>query len=48
MVGVMENDYLGVIRKKMEAVYSIPIGAQDRGLEKDKREREQRQAFIVS
>jgi hypothetical protein len=47
LVGVIENDYLGVVRKKMEAVYSIPIGAQDRGVEKERREREQRQAFIV-
>lgn len=48
VVKVVEDDYLGVIKKKMEAVYTIPIGAQDRGLEKEKREREQRQAFIVS
>ena len=48
LVTVVENDYLGVIKKKMESVYSIPIGAQDRGIEKERREKEQRQAFIVS
>jgi len=48
LVTVVENDYLGVIKKKMESVYSVPIGAQDRGIEKERREKEQRQAFIVS
>lgn len=48
IVNLIENDYSGVIRKKMEFVYSVPTGTQERGTEKDKREKEQRQAFIVS
>lgn len=47
LVTVVENDYLGVIKRKMESVYSVPVGAQDRGIEKERREKEQRQAFIV-
>ncbi|WWC99798.1 hypothetical protein V866_006706 [Kwoniella sp. B9012] len=44
---VIERDYTGVIRKKMDAVYVGQAPAQDRGLEKDKRERDQRSAFII-
>ncbi|WVQ62081.1 uncharacterized protein L199_000216 [Kwoniella botswanensis] len=44
---VIERDYTGVIRKKMDAVYVGQASAQDRGLEKDKRERDQRSAFII-
>ena len=45
---IVDNDYMDVILKKMEAVYSVPAGTQERGLEKERREREQRQAFTVS
>lgn len=48
LAGVVENDYLGVLQKKMEAVYSIPAGLQERASERERRERDQRQAFIVS
>ncbi|ORY33702.1 COG4 transport protein-domain-containing protein [Naematelia encephala] len=41
---VVERDYIGVIRKKMDGVYSLP--APERGGEKV-REREQRSAFII-
>nr|XP_018267044.1 uncharacterized protein I303_01027 [Kwoniella dejecticola CBS 10117]OBR89202.1 hypothetical protein I303_01027 [Kwoniella dejecticola CBS 10117] len=45
---VIERDYTGVIRKKMDAVYAgSGSSAQDRGGEKDKRERDQRAAFVV-
>ncbi|WRT64259.1 uncharacterized protein IL334_001190 [Kwoniella shivajii] len=45
---VIERDYTGVIRKKMDGVYSGQAsGSQDRGPEKDKRERDQRTAFII-
>ena len=47
LVNVVENDYLSVIKRKMESVYSIPVGNQDRGAEKDKRDKDQRQAFTV-
>jgi hypothetical protein len=46
---IMESDYAQLIRKKMEAVYANTTSSgQDRGYEKEKRDREQRQAFIVS
>jgi len=48
LVDVVENDYLGVIKRKMESVYSLPAGNQDRGVEKEKRDKDQRQAFTVS
>nr|XP_019000435.1 uncharacterized protein I203_06849 [Kwoniella mangroviensis CBS 8507]OCF63896.1 hypothetical protein I203_06849 [Kwoniella mangroviensis CBS 8507] len=44
---VIERDYTGVIRKKMDAVYVGQAPAQDRGSEKDKRESDQRSAFII-
>ncbi|OCF32799.1 hypothetical protein I316_05435 [Kwoniella heveanensis BCC8398] len=49
---VIERDYTGVIRKKMDAVYagqpaSTSTGTQDRGTEKDRREKDQRSAFII-
>ncbi|KAK1926544.1 COG4 transport protein-domain-containing protein [Papiliotrema laurentii] len=47
LAGVVENDYLGVLQKKMEAVYSIPAGLQERASERERRERDQRQAFII-
>ncbi|WVR05978.1 hypothetical protein IAU60_003006 [Kwoniella sp. DSM 27419] len=44
---VIERDYTGVIQKKMDAVYAgQPAGAQG-GAEKDRRERDQRAAFII-
>ena len=49
IASVIESDYAGVLKRKMEGVYAVPIGSgQDRGLEKEKRERDQRQAFKVS
>jgi hypothetical protein len=48
LTNVVENDYLGVIKRKMESVYSIPVNNQERGQEKDKREKDQWQAFTVS
>ena len=48
LTNVVENDYLGVIKRKMEYVYSIPVGNQERGLEREKRDKDQRQAFTVS
>nr|XP_019049350.1 hypothetical protein I302_03136 [Kwoniella bestiolae CBS 10118]OCF28280.1 hypothetical protein I302_03136 [Kwoniella bestiolae CBS 10118] len=45
---VIERDYTGVIRKKMDAVYvGQAPSSQDRGTEKDKRERNQRSAFMI-
>ncbi|WVF70902.1 hypothetical protein IAT40_005697 [Kwoniella sp. CBS 6097] len=49
---VIERDYTGVIRKKMDAVYagqpaSTSSNTQDRGTEKDRREKDQRSAFII-
>ena len=48
LITVIENDYLGAIKKKMESVYSVPAGIQERAHDKERRERDQRQAFIVS
>lgn len=42
---VMERDYLGIIRKKMDGVYATT--SQDRA-ERERRERDQKSAFIVS
>jgi len=42
---VMERDYLGIIRKKMDGVYTS-VGNLDRG-ERERRERDQKSAFIV-
>ena len=48
VASVIENDYANVIRRKMEGVYSAQIGsAQDRTAEREKRERDQRLAFVV-
>nr|XP_019014836.1 uncharacterized protein I206_00923 [Kwoniella pini CBS 10737]OCF53617.1 hypothetical protein I206_00923 [Kwoniella pini CBS 10737] len=45
---VIERDYTGVIRKKMDAVYAgTGASSQDRGAEKERREKDQRSAFIV-
>ena len=45
---VVERDYAGVIKKKMEGVYGVQSGVnQERGGERDRREREQRSSFIV-
>lgn len=46
IVEVIERDYLDVIRKKMDGVY-ISSGGQDRA-ERDRREKDQKAAFIVS
>ncbi|WWC86365.1 uncharacterized protein L201_001241 [Kwoniella dendrophila CBS 6074] len=43
---VIERDYTGVIRKKMDAVYMGQVPSSQ-GTEKDKRERDQRSAFII-
>jgi hypothetical protein len=43
---VMERDYLGIIRKKMDGVYGA-MGNLDRA-ERERRERDQKSAFIVS
>lgn len=46
---VVERDYTGVILKKMEAVYGVQTWSnQERGGDKDRREREQRSSFTVS
>lgn len=42
---VMERDYLGIIKKKMDGVYTA-VGNLDRG-ERERRERDQKSAFIV-
>lgn len=42
---VMERDYLGIIKKKMDGVYTS-VGNLDRG-ERERRERDQKSAFIV-
>ena len=45
---VVENDYAGVIKRKMEGVYAAQSGAgPEKGFERDRREKEQRQAFVV-
>ena len=45
---VVERDYAGVIKRKMEGVYAIQSGGnQERGGERDRREKEQRSSFIV-
>jgi hypothetical protein len=46
IVDVIERDYLNVIRKKMEGVYTAVAG-QDRS-ERERREKDQKAAFIVS
>ncbi|WWD17778.1 hypothetical protein CI109_102219 [Kwoniella shandongensis] len=45
---VIERDYTGVIKKKMDSVYAgYTTSGQDRGADKDKREKDQREAFII-
>lgn len=45
---VVEKDYIALIKKKMEAVYGAQAGnTQDRGSEKERREKEQRSSFMV-
>ena len=45
---VMERDYTGAIKRKMEAVYGTqPSSTQERGGERDRREKDQRASFIV-
>lgn len=49
LTDVIDRDYTGVIKKKMEGVYAVQGGGGgggDRG-EKDRREREQKGAYIV-
>lgn len=46
IVEVVERDYLGVIREKMDGVYGAS-GGQDRA-ERERREKDQKAAFIVS
>jgi hypothetical protein len=43
---IIDRDYTNVIKRKMEAVYSVQ-GGQDRA-EKERREKEQKGAFVVS
>ncbi|WVQ85236.1 hypothetical protein IAT38_007401 [Cryptococcus sp. DSM 104549] len=45
---VIERDYTSVIKKKMDAVYAGYAGGnQDRGAERERREKDQREAFII-
>jgi len=45
---VVDRDYTGAIKKKMDSVYGSQVGGnQERGAERDRREREQRSSFIV-
>lgn len=44
---VIERDYLNIIKKKMDGVYNVPAGGQDRA-ERDRRDKDQKAAFIVS
>lgn len=46
IIDVIERDYLNVIRKKMDGVY-VSVTGQDRS-ERERREKDQRAAFIVS
>jgi hypothetical protein len=43
----MNEDYSGVIRRKMEGVYSASAG-QERGVDKERKEKDQREASVVS
>lgn len=43
---VIDRDYITALKRKMEGVYAVQ-GGQDRA-EKEKREREQKEAFVVS
>ncbi|EIW72587.1 hypothetical protein TREMEDRAFT_70757 [Tremella mesenterica DSM 1558] len=41
---VIEKDYIGVLRRKMDGVYALPHAT---GVEREKRERDQKIAFII-
>jgi hypothetical protein len=45
---IVESDYAGILRRKMEGVYAGAGTGGDKGLEREKRERDMRGAFIVS
>jgi hypothetical protein len=47
IASVMNEDYSGVIRRKMEGVYSASAG-QERGVDKERKEKDQREASVVS